>query len=414
MSSLPHDSGSIDPKVQLPSSIPQARPPLAIEPAGYYSNSPAPTPQPQLLARKRRHSTSTSGPSGIFKPYIFTLPDNWADVSPVGIGLREHGFYTSTDVPQFADGRCPDVVVNELRVYRSYPEPSNDLRLHNCIHSLLQQVLVQNPHVYLTALAAMKTTNHRLISLPTTPKIFSSSDNSKLMDPTFPFAKCIASDKNVPATRILYSLDNANLRIGTSLSTKPEVKGWWDRSGGNLEVAATQLPLKEFPTTRLQAGEFLAMPPHLLWYVESNFPTGNSGSATVPATKFVEVRYISVAPNEELDFDCWPRGAYDQISRFNRDLLVPAGEGWATEPVIGEERFKGAIEMRGVWAIGDALLGLMSWHSPLVQLELRQLFDPLPGDWFNRTFVEDVQTRFDKKLASMVETLKSVHQHAFT
>ncbi|RPA89723.1 hypothetical protein L873DRAFT_1795926 [Choiromyces venosus 120613-1] len=65
--------------------------------------------------------------------------------------------------------------------------------------------------------------------------------------------------------------------------------------------------------------------------------------------------------------------------------------------------------MHGVWAISDALLGLMSWRSTLVQLELCQLFDAPPENWFNRKFVDEIQTRFDEKLESMVETLQLVH-----
>ncbi|RPA88589.1 hypothetical protein L873DRAFT_981778 [Choiromyces venosus 120613-1] len=74
----------------------------------------------------------------------------------------------------------------------------------------------------------------------------------------------------------------------------------------------------------------------------------------------------------------------------------------------------GAIKMHGIWAIGDALLGLMSWRSPLVQLELHQPFDTPPGHWFNSKFVEEIQTRFDEKLESMVETFQLVQKRAFS
>ncbi|RPA89725.1 hypothetical protein L873DRAFT_1849177 [Choiromyces venosus 120613-1] len=335
--------------------------------AGLASNLPSPMPPAQSRARKRRYIDYTSGPDGISQPYHFKLPDNWADCSPIGPALHRDGFYK------------------------------------------MQQALVQSPYVYLVALAAMETTNHRLISLPVPLIIFPGSPGSPLMDSTFPFAKYIQSDKKVPGTRLLYSLDDANIRIGTSSSTE-EVKEWWDMSGSDLKVAAHQLPGGEFSTTQLLAGELIAMPPKLLWTAETYVPKGSSSSATTTPTKFLEVRFIPVTPKAKLDFNYWPHGTLDHISHCNRDLRAPTVTGWGTESLKREKRFKTAIEMRGVWAIGDALLGLMSWRSPLVQLELCQLFVAPTGNWFNMKFAAQIQTRFDEKLSSMVETLELLHQ----
>ncbi|RPA91064.1 hypothetical protein L873DRAFT_1795134 [Choiromyces venosus 120613-1] len=235
-----------------------------------------------------------------------------------------------------------------------------------------------------------------------------------LMDPGFPFAKYIESEYTVPATRILYSLGDANIRIRSDLWSKEAVQGWWNKCGGNLEGAASTLPLEQFSTAELQGGQFIAMPPQLLWYLESDFPTSTTSSTAHRTSKFIEVRYISIMPNRELDFNYWSDGTYDEISCYNRDLLAPAVTGWGTEPTKREKRFRGAIEMRGVWAIGDALLGLMSWRSPLIQLELCQLFDAPPGNWFNSKFVNKIQTWFDEKLESMVETLQLVHKCVFS
>ncbi|RPA88615.1 hypothetical protein L873DRAFT_1796560 [Choiromyces venosus 120613-1] len=156
------------------------------------------------------------------------------------------------------------------------------------------------------------------------------------------------------------------------------------------------------------------MPPQLLWYLEPDFPTSTTSSTARRTSKFIEVRYISVIPNWELDFDYWSDSTYDEISRYNHNLLAPTVTGWGAEPTKHEKGFRGAIEMCGIWAIGDALLGLMSWRSPLVQLELHQLFDAPPGNWLNSKFVNEIQTRFDEKPESMVETLQLVHKRVFS
>ncbi|RPA93934.1 hypothetical protein L873DRAFT_1941310 [Choiromyces venosus 120613-1] len=195
--------------------------------AGLTSNSPSPMPPAQPRARKCRYIDYTSGLDGISQPYHFKLPDNWADCSPIGPALHRDGFYKSTDVLKLADASCSAEILKELSVYQRFTQPADNLCLDNCFHSLVQQALVQSPYVYLAALAAMETTNHRLISLPVPLIIFPGSPGSPLMDSTFPFAKYIQSDKKVPGTRLLYSLDDANIRIGTSSSTEEGLTGLW-------------------------------------------------------------------------------------------------------------------------------------------------------------------------------------------
>jgi len=282
------------------------------------------------------------------------------------------------------------------------------------VHTLLQQVLVQTPRVYLTALAAMKTTNHRLISLPVPLITYPVSDDPQLIDATFPFAKYVTTQKEVPGTRLLYPLNASTLRIATSLSTHEKVKDWWALSSGDFDTAADMLAPDDFSTISLSAGELIAIPPQLILSAECQGSQDGSSDASSLPVKFAEVRYISLKDDRRLDFDYWPTGTYKEISRMNRHLLAPSVTGWGDETGNPRKRFKAAIEMRGVWGIGDALLGLMSWHSPLVQFELYELFDARAGNWFNSKFVEEIEERFVKKLATMVETLKQAHEEALT
>ena len=342
---------------------------------------------------------------------MFQLTDDWAHDSPVTASLQEQGFYTSLEVMRFANA---DTIHDQLRFWDRFAKVSEKLPHIHGFHTLLQQVLAQSPYVYLTALAAMKTTNHRLISLPVPLITLPGSQDSKLMDSTFPFQEYIASEKEVLGTRLLYPLNASTLRIGTSLSTQEQVKDWWAVSAGDLNIAASQLQSEHFSTVPLQAGELIAMPPQLLWSAEADGSPGGSSYATPAGCRLAEVRYIAINTGCRLDFDYWPDGSYNQISRWNRDLIVPTVTGWGAKFQNNSgKRFRGAVEMRGVWAIGDALLGLMSWGSPRVQHELRELFDAPAGDWFNREYAAQIQSKFDQQLAGMVETLEWVHKRAF-
>ena len=318
---------------------------------------------------------------------------------------------------QLADPEYNIAIHTQLNIFNRMAKLSDNTESTSGFHTLLQQALVQHPRVYLTALAAMKATNHRLISLPV-PLINCSSAGSYLMDSTFPFEKYIRSEKEVPGTRLLYPLNPLTLRIGTSLSTPEIVGAWWAKSGGDLAIAAKQMDPQDSSAIRLQAGELIAMLPQLIWAAEANGPQDDSSQdgSSCPSPvqpKIAEVRYISLTPDQMLDFDYWPTGSYDQISRWNRDLLTPTVTGWGAEAFQGGKRSKAVIEMRGVWAIGDALLGLMRWDSHLVQVELRKLFDAPAGSWFNGEFASQIEARFDRKLASMVETLEEVNTLGF-
>ena len=384
--------------------------------------SPSPSASPpaitQQLARPPpRKRPYVPGINILPVSHIFSLPDSWADNSPVPASLLKRGFYNCPDVRQLADPQCNIAIHTQLNIFDRMAELSENTEPTYRFHTLLQQALVQHPRVYLTALAAMKTTNHRLISLPV-PLMDYSSVGSDLMDSTFPFEKYITSEKEVLGTRLLYPLNASTLRIGTSLSTREIVGAWWAKSGGDLDIAAKQIDPQDGSAVSLQAGELIAMLPQLIWCAELDCPqddiSQDGSSCTSPAqSKIAEVRYISLTPDQMLDFDYWPTGSYDQISGWNRDLLTPTVTGWGGEASHRGKRSKAAIEMRGVWAIGDALLGLMRWDSATVQVELGKLFDAPTGSWFNAEFVGQIEARFDRKLASMVETLEEVNKLAF-
>jgi len=380
-----------------------------------HANFVPPTPQRQLMPRKRGYSEYTSETLRFPEPYTFQLPNGWADSSPVTASFREQGFYKGLDVIQFANPDSHIAIHNQLSLCNRIAKVSEKLPHYSDYHTLLHQALVQSPYLYLTALAAMKTTSHRLISLPVPLIRLHGSQGSKLLDSTFPFDQYVNSEKEVPCVRLLYSLNNATLSLGTGLSAKEKVEAWWAASGRDLKIAAEQLQPGHFSTIHVQAGELIVMPPQVLWSMGADISSVGSSDVTPGECKFVEVRYISVTPNRELDFDYWPKakGSFNNISRVNRDLLVPSVTGWGVELGNSRKRRRGAVEMRGIWGIGDALLGLNTWNSELVKLELDNLFNAPSGDWFNREFAAQIESKFNQKLASMVDTLQRVNERAF-
>jgi len=171
---------------------------------------------------------------------MFIMDKDWITSNPVAIAIDSNGFYISADKPNVGPKALPEAFLKDLETYM-YSHISHQIRYTNCFHSMLQQVLVQDPIMYLIALAGMKVKNHRLISLPVAPLCFESDTDSELMDAAFPFAKSITNEQEVPAITILYSIDDINMCIASGSVSKEEVGDWWKSSGGDLKLAANKL-----------------------------------------------------------------------------------------------------------------------------------------------------------------------------
>ncbi|KAG0122866.1 hypothetical protein HOY82DRAFT_619776 [Tuber indicum] len=368
-----------------------------------------------LTSRKRPYSQFLSQCNTIPSGYIFTLPDNWSDNSHIHTSLLQQGFYKCSNLSHFADATRHIAIHRQLNLFDRMAKPPQDLspKLTYAFQTLLQQALVQNPRMYLTALAAMKTTNYRLISLPVPLIICPSPHRSELMDCIFPYEKYITHQKKIPQTRLLYSLNAAKVQIAASLSTQKIVHSSLTALGGDLKLAAEQVREEHLSVLSLQAGELIAMRQQVLESAKTADSQDCGTTVSPEQVRFAEVRYISLTSDRRIDFGNWSMESYEDISQLNRDLLTYFVTGWDSQTCQLWRMSKAAIEMRGIWAIGDALLGLMNWHSPLVQLELRQLFNAPAGNWFNAEFVDQIEARFDEKLSSMAEILEQVHELAF-
>ena len=379
-------------------------------------DQPGPTLSGHTLpeaSKKRPHSEIH--PVTVIKSYPPFLFDNaWFTSNPVATAIDRDGFYIRSESGYgLGPEACEEAIMRDLNAYLITYDRKDKHRYNNCFHSLIQQALVQDPIMYLIALGGMKVKNHRLISLPVAPLAFSQEDNSELLDSGFPFAKFLANKREVPAINILYTLSDMNLRIAPASLKKDDVQNWWQKCGGDMKVAATQLPLAEFKTAKLTGGHTIAFPPQQLWYIERPPPTPNGESLVF------EMKYISVSrgPAKRLDYSYWPEGTYEAISQNNRDLTSPGVTGWGEAPdaPMHKSRFVTAIELRGVWAIGDAMLGLTSWDSPVIQRDLKLLFETDEGtdEWYNQDFVKGVQLRLQRKLLDLKDDIDSVYKETF-
>ena len=395
---------------------PQVPGPADSDSEGSDGHQPSPTLSGHALPealKKRSHSEINCS----IKLYPrFVIDKAWFTSNPIATAIDHDGFYTGPELQVgFSPSVCQEAIFRDLKVYDLAYDLEGKHRYNNCFHSLIQQALVQDPIMYLIALGGMKVRNHRLISLPVGPLAFSREHNSQLMDPGFPFAKFLANEREVPALNILYPYSKVNLRIAPASLTKEDVQSWWQKCGGDMEVAAAQLPLAEFKRAELVQGEIIAFPPQQPWYVEGATP------GDLAKTLMFEMKYISIDPGpaKKLNYSYWEGGTYEMISKSNRDLTGPRVTGWGEAPdaPMRYPRFPTAIELRGAWAIGDAILGLMSWDSARVQQDLKRLFETGEGqgegECYNVAFVKEVQLKLQSKLLDLMDDIDSIYKGTF-
>ncbi|RPA93931.1 hypothetical protein L873DRAFT_1793355 [Choiromyces venosus 120613-1] len=114
--------------------------------------------------------------------------------------------------------------------------------------------------------------------------------------------------------------------------------------------------------------------------------------------RYIDLHYIA-SKGKELEFK-W-LGTHDSVSSLhcNQDIPPCLPSGHAIPGAEGSmERLPFSVELRGIWAVGDAILGLRSWDSPVVLEELGQLDDV--------GFVEDVLNRIRLRAMECYEKLE--------
>ncbi|RPA90494.1 hypothetical protein L873DRAFT_1877623 [Choiromyces venosus 120613-1] len=117
--------------------------------------------------------------------------------------------------------------------------------------------------------------------------------------------------------------------------------------------------------------------------------------------RYIDLHYIA-SKGKELEFK-W-LGTHDSVSSLhcNQDIPPCLPSGHAIPGAEGlMECLPFSMELRSIWAVRDAILGLRSWDSPVVLEELGQLDD---GE-----FVEDVLNRirlWDMECYEMLEEWK--------
>ncbi|RPA88734.1 hypothetical protein L873DRAFT_1904157 [Choiromyces venosus 120613-1] len=271
-------------------------------------------------------------------------------------------------IPSLATGFPEELLLQwkrELDMHYSYAptNPSNNGLLTTCFHSVVQQCLLQDPRLYLQAVHSHPERSQQLVGYPC-PALYVAARN--VPPPQFPDVNLEYNDtvgweaiagivgQDSPERwkeQVLAALGG----VSSGLARGQSVSGL---DGGGLEG-------------RVLTWQEMETQPVMICPVQ--LPLRISQMAQPKTLRYIDLDYIT-SVGEELELK-WI-GTHDSVSSLhcNQDIPSCLPSGDAIPGVEGlSERVPFSVELRGVWAVGDAILGLRSWDSPVVLEELRQL-----------------------------------------
>lgn len=318
------------------------------------------------------------------------------------------------------------IMNRELEIYRwhAYGKVKSNY-LSNCWHSISRQFLAQDPVLYVLAVLASGANNHRMISYPFPPMVCGvGPENGGVPGMVLPLnIRQPLEPRAGEGVEMAFSLAK-EMETNVLSPHSDRLREWvaWKRQGGSWplpelcvsmddEPAEAYKVLGCFPqSSPCEAGEVRIRKTEAAIGIPKELPL--QGGTWIPQ---ISPHYLPVV--------CDPRGGYklgnefsgsfEDVARANRDLTALPLSPWGAKTGWNNEgyRFPAAFELGNVWFVGCALMGGISWESPLVQAELAVLFGP--DEERSMELVERVRKSSARRLQKRVESVQKAEQRIF-
>lgn len=280
------------------------------------------------------------------------------------------------------DGAMRKMIYSEFDCYRwhqdhgSFPEASALNRI--MLHSLVQQLVSQDPVQYSLFVALRRDNHPELISYPCCTQ-YSYVGSSNIAPPTRALQRMLDTGRGIDMIHGLVALDNedddncSHVAIGLhhrmnewkSLIALRETAFEADNpksfSHEYLQEDAVALGLRHYVPSPCRRGDLRINAPHLP-HLQPSTPTQNR--------RVINSWFVAINADEETLEDS-SLGSLDSVIEAHRYLKHPR-----QSPVLNFRRgqkypypFPAAVEVRGLGPLSDALIGQRSWLSPAVRTE---------------------------------------------
>ena len=247
------------------------------------------------------------------------------------------------------------------------------------VHSLTQQVMRQDPVYYALYCALRPDKAWKLISYPYYTKYAQPGDQTyfRHLDVNIPKLLDVGRGANLIQGSVHFDDDDNENCTELLLGFQNHLAEWWDRcvkarglqTDGYVHKITDRMYTKEdeayfkTPWTKqlCKRGEVRISMPHL--------PHGSTGPCTrVWRTTFPW--YIMIQEDDE-SLETLESGSWEDISRSHRDLVAPVvtPSGHPNRYGVIPWRFPGSVELTGISALSDALVGRRRWSSPAALAE---------------------------------------------
>jgi len=243
-------------------------------------------------------------------------------------------------------------------------------------HSLVQQVMRQDPVFYALNVAARPDLNWRLISFPYYTKYAMKGDATRFKHIDINIRELLKSGRGVNIVQTAISFDD-EFEDGCTIVVPGfhrHIGEWWGKVEGRgksrngLVQSVEDLYLKEdeeiygsFVPVVCKRGD--------IRMTLASIIHGSTGGC-VRRRRVVHPWLVGVDSNHD-GLDMRESVSWEEVSRAHRNMwaMKVGATGQSHRFGVGDGRFGGCVEIRGVSGIGDALVGVRRWDSGAVLME---------------------------------------------
>ena len=314
------------------------------------------------------------------------------------------------------DSELMGMVDMEFDMYRHHLREQNDVPNYgwcrNMWHSLTQQAIRQDPVFYALNVVARPDLNWRLVSFPDYTKYTTEGDSTGFKHIDINIPKLLKSGRGANIVQTAISMDD-EFEDGCTIVVPKfhrHIGEWWEKvksrgqatNGMGHSVEDTYLTEDED-----QYGEFRPVVCKQGDVRMTMAAMIHGSTRKCPRRRRVVFPWLVGVDSDHQMLDVKESGSWEDICRAHRKMCAMrvGATGQSHKFNVGNGRFVGSIEMRGISAIGDALVGVREWNSWAVSRERNIILGP-DGDqaW---KYVEDIRRRMKERWKECFKELVS-------
>ena len=278
------------------------------------------------------------------------------------------------------DCELMDMVDAEFEMYRHHLREQNGKPNYgwcrNMWHSLVQQVMRQDPVFYALNVAARPDGNWRLVSFPSYTKYAMPRDSTGFKHIDLNIAELVKLMRGWSVVQTAISMDD-EFEDGCTIMVPGfhnKIGEWWSKVEGRGETRnALVQSVKDWYSKEDEKTYGSWMP---VWCKRGDvrITLGSIIHGSTPdcprRRRVVHPWLVGVDSNHQ-GLELKESGPWEEVSKAHRDMsamnIGPTGESHRFG--LGSGQFAASVEIRGVSAIGDALVGARRWDSGAVLKE---------------------------------------------